>query len=308
MAKVLPMIFKIKKNEYYTSSSDSDNEQSAKEKERKSKNPSLSVSGKKNYIEMRNELKENIVQEVLKEVLPDIGEYDVDGMMQPKVQKKSKLITILKFFNLYPLSLHEIIMTGDLVMLNQFITRKVFGKKPKDQNPKLINQFDDLGRTPLILAVKIKKEDFVYVLIKRNAIVDACEMSTCLTPFMFSVLQNTPIISKLLISSKANINLCDIKCISPLMIACGNNDIEHCDMILTQQPEYDAQDENGWTALHYAANGNSPKCIIMLLQIGANRNIKDHKKRKAVHMARFKNHGECVAVLEDMKNELSNLR
>lgn len=69
------------------------------------------------------------------------------------------------------------------------------------------------------------------------------------------------------------------------------------DLMLHRFAELDAQDENGWTALHYGAMTNAFKCVRFLVAEGADMSLKDLNKRRALHLARFKEHGETIAAL-----------
>ena len=90
----------------------------------------------------------------------------------------------------------------------------------------------------------------------------------------------------------------------------------------------DAVDENGWTALHYAAYKGYPDCVKVLLLNAADRSLRDNKHRRPLDLARYRhklfienpaitkaemfarhnvNHGNCIALLEDLKSRLTDL-
>lgn len=259
----------------------------------------MSLADPNSYAGMRNELKAKIVKEVMKEVLPDIGAYNIDGIVTATPVRKGRIINILKYFGLYPLTIHETIMAGQIKAIQKFMEEINTGKTP---NPMLVNQYDEAGRTPLSLAVKIKREDIVVTLIEFKALPDICDEETGRSPLLYSVLQRTVGISMQLIAAGASVNLVDKDCVSPLMLAGENNDFHHARILCEQLADVDAQvnrdeydvcfecavmtclvhvqDDNGWTPLHYAANGNSPKVMLILLEYGAHRNIRDMKGRK----------------------------
>ena len=54
-----------------------------------------------------------------------------------------------------------------------------------------------------------------------------------------------------------------------------------------------------------AAYNGSAKCLRMLLDDGARRDIKDMNKRRAINVARFYDHGDAIAVLEDAKSKIA---
>ena len=63
-------------------------------------------------------------------------------------------------------------------------------------------------------------------------------------------------------------NQCDAQQITPLMIACRNNDVKHVRLLKESKVYLDFQDTNGWCALHYAVYGKSEKSVRYLLQSG----------------------------------------
>lgn len=171
----------------------------------------------------RNELKAKIIKEVMDEILPDIGAYDIDGTVEKQRIPKGLIIDYLKYFGLYPLSIHETVMNGDFHHLEKFIKRimtkvepeknkNIFGCQKKDfYNPLLINQYDEKGRTALSLAVKIKNEEMVDMLIANKAIPDLYDETTGRTPIFFSVLNKSYGISRQLLQSGASVNMCDFQ-------------------------------------------------------------------------------------------------
>jgi ankyrin repeat protein len=120
-------------------------------------------------------------------------------------------------------------------------------------------------------------------------------------------MNGTHSITRALMNHGASNSMPDFNCITPLMLACANNDVVHCKILCSKIIEIDAQDENGWTALHYCAFANAAKCTTFLINEGANRNIKDGNNRKPLHVARFKQSGDVEALLEDMKSKLADM-
>ena len=103
------------------------------------------------------------------------------------------------------------------------------------------------------MAVKASRMDMVTELLSNNALPDIYDESTGRTPLMFSILNGTHDITKLLIANKADVRMGDFKCITPLMVACTVRDSKHLRMLLDIIIDVDDEDENGWTALHHAA-------------------------------------------------------
>lgn len=250
----------------------------------------------------RQELRDRVVKEILSAVLPDIGAYEIDGMAPRQIAKKGQFYEILKFLGLWPLTLHESIMNGSMYHFDKATREIMIGKKA---NPLLVNSYDEQGRTALSLAVKAKRMDMIVDLLGNNALPDIYDEINGRTPLMYSILNGTHAISKLLIQHGADERMSDFKCMTPLMVATSKNDVIHCQILLNKIIDIDSQDENGWTALHHAAQHNAAACCALLISEGADRNIKDMNKRKPIHIAKFKNYGDSISALEDLKSRLA---
>lgn len=301
-------------------------------------------------MQRRQEIREKVVKEVLDNILPDIGAYDIDGTTRVRSSNNNSsflafIIKWLKILGCLELDLHDAVLTGSLPRVKGSVEkitnlRKKLEKKKKreryvdasninsakynsmnanreedgDSEQELsereivenkilgmLNQYDGLGRTPLSLAAKLGDPEIVMTLIDNGAHPDIIDETTGRTPLFFAVLNKFVDITRVLIESRATVNIMDFKCITPLMIAAHNNDAQICRMLIQARAELDLQDENGWTALHYAAVANAEEALVVLLEEGADRDIKDAHKRKAINLAKFKKNGNCVAILSAKK-------
>lgn len=253
-----------------------------------------------NFQQQKQELKEKIITEILDKILPNLDEYNIDGTnnQSNKNSKRSKLWSIMiacfKFLGCLSLDLHDAVLAASITKTRQTILKLTRGK---DANPELINEYDQYGCTAISYAVKIKQYDLVQLLLDYNALPDFIDLKTGRTPLFYSVNNGTIEITRLLLQSGANANAVDNQCVAPLMLAATRNDVKHCQFLCMAFADVDVQDDNGWTALHYAAYGNAPEVIYYLLSEGANRHLKDRNRRKPMHIAKFKNHGNCIAAL-----------
>lgn len=211
-------------------------------KENENGKPSNEVKAKpqpKSFTALRNELKAKIVKEVMDEVMPDIGAYDIDGnVSKAKVERTGRVINFLKFLGLMRISFHETILQGDYGRIEKYITEITTGKKP---NPALINQYNEEGRTPLALAVNLKRSDVVEMLLKNGALPDIVDEGTGRTPLMYSIILKDVRSLKLVLQHGATVNLCDFQCITPLMLAAVNNDLNAGTMLVERLADVDAQ-------------------------------------------------------------------
>ena len=250
----------------------------------------------KNSVENKD-LKNNILMEVLSQVLPDDGEYDIDGMMASRAKSsKSLYIRFFKFVGLLDLDLHEAVLSGSLNHVKRAVKKSLYGKDP---NPALLNQLDETGRTALSMAAKIRNDLIVEYLLENNALPDIPDENTGRTPLMYAVLNRSHDMTKMLVMAGASVNFADFQSITPLMLAATINDVAMCKILCSNQRLLvDAVDINGWSALHYCACFDSVDAMKYLLrEEAANKKLRDMNKRKPIDVAKFKNHLDCVAIL-----------
>jgi hypothetical protein len=281
--------------DYYDDSDESDLGENKEEKKSKFKSQKVIVS---NLQQQRQEMKDKIVKEVLDAVLPDIDAYDIDGTSHDRKDAYNKyynrLLQWMKFLGCLELDLHDAVLTGSIAQVRKSLHKLTQGK---DANPELINEYDQKGCTALSYAVKIKAIEIVQLLLEYDALTDFVDMKTGRTPLFYSVINGSVDISRVLLNAGSSSNAVDVQCVSPLMLAAFRNDVPHCQLLCKYLADVDIQDENGWTALHYAAFGNAPEVINYLLGEGADRNVRDMNKKKPMHLAKFKKHGNCIASL-----------
>ena len=271
----------------------------------------------KNFAQARQELKERVMKEVLNEVMPDIGQYDVNAP-EPDTGKRwyDPLIRIGKIFGLVTLTLHEAVLSGSEPYLERAIEKVHQGKK---SNRILLSQYDIRGCTALSLAAKTNQVSMVQMIVHRHADCDVGDMMSGRTPLFFAARIPNYEMVKILIAGGANPSFGDYKNVTPLMIAAFKNDYRSIEIMLDPRKlkghfvEIDQQDENGWTALHYAVAGCSPKACRVLIKGGADKSVRDNTKRSPWHLAYFKDEtnpdgpgkwGEVIVELEDRKAKM----
>lgn len=251
----------------------------------------------------REELREKIMKEVMDKVLPDIEAYkfDDDASKKKKVDRFETITKILKYFACIELDLHDAVLSANIYHVRNSVRKITQGENPQ---PHLLNQFDQHGCTPLSYAVKINQSAVALFLLESGASPDYIDEGSGRTPIYYSVLNKNLEISNYLIAAGADANIVDFQCISPLMVAAAQNDVGHCQLLCKANGETDLQDEHGWTALHHAAMANAPDAIFFLLEEGINRDLRDVNKRKAIHIAKFKKHGECEYLLNSKPRKI----
>jgi len=169
----------------------------------------------------------------------------------------------------------------------------------------LLHVIKERGRSLLSLAVIIRRVDIVEVLLNFGAQPNLAEEDTLFTPLMYAVYSSSYSAAELLIEHKADVNLSDANGVTPLMIACSLADENIAKLLISKKAILDAVDKNGWTSLHYCAFSGSKECTIALIDEGADRSLCDLNNRRPLHVARYKDHGDVVAILEDYVSKLA---
>lgn len=127
-----------------------------------------------------------------------------------------------------------------------------------------------------------------------------------MTPLLYSVASmNMPMTVELL-RAKADTNITDYNGITALMIAASLGDVSHCRILVRCNANVDFVDKNGWNALHYGAFSGSVDVCDFLLDQGVDKDMRDNKHRKPIHIARHLNHGAVVAYIEGYRRRIGN--
>lgn len=261
------------------------------------------------FVRQRKEMKANTTKRILGEIMPYFEEYSaLDATPPPKPQGKcakccSKLC---KFLGCMKLNLHEAVMSGSEKHIDVTIEAIHQGKK---SNRAKLNIYDQQGQTPLSMAVKSKQNPMAFALLGRKIDPDVPDLDTGRTPLFYACMHGDLQLNKLLLLSGADPNYGDFNCVTPLMMAVMRDDADSVHFICTAklkfQLDMDMQDLNGWTALHYGAYRNCAQSIIILLDNGADRDVRDMNNRKALHIARHFDQYDAIAKLEDVKSKIA---
>ncbi len=91
-----------------------------------------------------------------------------------------------------------------------------------------------------------------------------------------------------------------------LMIACANNkSCETAKVILDQSSNLSAEDLQGWTALHYAAESGSLECVKLLIEHKAEVDATNDNIETPLHFAAENNFYDIVKLLIDNKADIN---
>lgn len=240
------------------------------------------------YTEQRLKAQKDTYENSLEEVMGFIDNYpinlDIIHAIQATKQKRftdkyewlkdimkkpeAKLaLHMVKVVGIWRFTLHEMVIFEPIEAIdrriqsilsgNKGLTRVLFGKR---LNLGLLNQYDPDGQTPLSLAVKTNREDVVYSLVAAQASPDIQDEGTGRTPLFYAVANKSRKIVKLLIDSGADASIADFNNVTPFMMACINKEVKIVKHLIREGgggAKLDVRDNNGWSALHYAAYGGS---------------------------------------------------
>jgi len=132
-----------------------------------------------------------------------------------------------------------------------------------------VNAVDGKGSTPLCLAANLVNLECLRLLLQKGARVDDADSDG-----------NTPLILTLKAADKAGEK--HSQCISALLKA---------------NPKLNLRNEDGYTALHYAAQGGLYKWVEVLLQKGAQKNIANEAGKTPYLLARLNGKMQCAKLL-----------
>jgi hypothetical protein len=89
-----------------------------------------------------------------------------------------------------------------------------------------------------------------------------------------------------------------------LMIACAFKAVETAEEIIEKNPDLNARDTLGWTALHHAAQSGSLECVKLLIKNKAEIDATTDKNETAVFLATKQNHPDIVDFLAENNCQL----
>lgn len=155
-----------------------------------------------------------------------------------------------------------------------------------------VNLSNKNGLTPLMYACILVDEDFVEVLLNKDADVlglDVWGMSA----LMHGILSESSSIVKILLKKEANIHVTTPDGSDALQIAAskGHHGIVE---ILIEKARLDSQDLNGWTPLMKATLNNHFHVVELLCEKGANVDLENCQGNTAVHICADNNRPDCL--------------
>lgn len=186
--------------------------------------------------------------------------------------------------------LQNAIKEGQLEQVRALIESGVDIKQPFPQ-----------GITALHAAVIHNQENIAAELIQAGAPLDAADATTQATPLHLAALYGRESIARLLIQKGANANATMKFGISPLLVAAQFNQAPIVQLLLEQKEQkvdINHADQDGFTALHFAAQHGNELIIQILADHKANISLADKNKATPLAIATENKHSQAVRLLE----------
>ena len=151
-----------------------------------------------------------------------------------------------------------------------------------------INAENNIGETPLHLAVRHGKTEIVDLLLKNGANINAITICGD-TPLQLAKSKNHTEIIQLLESAAQEE--------SDLRLAALNERTDVVDSLLERGANINAKDRHGYTILHHAAMNRKTEVVELLLKRGADIYAKELCGKTPLHLAADRGHTEVVELL-----------
>ncbi|ETI42921.1 hypothetical protein F442_11946 [Phytophthora nicotianae P10297] len=167
-----------------------------------------------------------------------------------------------------------------------------------NQNP---NGKDEKGRTALHYACRHGAEGVVRTLLHEETTIDDPDLEMRWTPLHYAVMGGHEKIVQRLVEKapvrRITINRKDKNGMTPLMLACGEDHAGVAKLLLRKKAFIDETDNDGWSALHYAAANDAALAAEVLVQYDINLKARTESTNEtALEMAeRLRSH--LVAIL-----------
>jgi len=162
-----------------------------------------------------------------------------------------------------------------------------------------VNAQDHSGRTPLHSSVSTDAQGVFHILLKNRATNLNAKTGDGTTPLILAARLGIEGMVEQLIEAEADVNSADEQGKTALHWAAAVNNVEAAGILLVHGANRDAQDNKDETPLFLAAREGSYQAARVLLDHCANRDIQDHMDRLPLHVAHERAHQDIVTLLEE---------
>merc|ERR1719175_531271 len=161
------------------------------------------------------------------------------------------------------------------------------------------NAVDNTGRTPLHAAVAADAQGVFQILVRHRATNLDAKTYDGTTPLILAARLAIEGMVEELIQAEADINASDENGKSALHWAASVNNVDAVNTLLAHGANRDAQDCKDETPLFLSCREGSYQAAKALLDHCANRDIQDHMDRLPIHVAQERMHQDIITLLED---------
>ena len=162
-------------------------------------------------------------------------------------------------------------------------------------NPKLVNEKDQRGDTPLFLAIIHGQAPVMKALLEKGADINFKFEKTGETYLFYVTTKET---AELLMDKGLKVTDTDKMGSTPLQRAAFRNHLDVVKVLLAKAANVNAKDNSGYTPLHEAASANHRAVVEQLLEKGANVNAKDNDGKTPLDFAQEQNEQEIAKLLK----------
>ena len=170
------------------------------------------------------------------------------------------------------------------------------------KNPKINIQSKD-GWTALMLACRSRHQNTAAILLSKNPDISIQNERFGVTALMMASAIGLPVVETILNRAKpSDINICDNKGMTPLMMACQQGHYQTVRLILSKNPDLNIRNNvAGWTALMLASSKGHHQIVELLLSNDPDINIKSFDGMTALMLAT--NEGQIQVITSLLKKD-----
>ncbi|QJT94912.1 ankyrin repeat domain-containing protein [Wolbachia endosymbiont of Diaphorina citri] len=230
----------------------------------------------------------------------NISAKDKDGRTPLDVAKDKRYDNVAEFLKQTQLKLNEQLLTavqgGDFKKVKDLVNR---GASLEDAN---IDAQDKEGKTPLHFAAQEGDFGMVQFFLDRGANIEIKDKYGW-TPLHFAASSNKFDIVKLLFDKNANIKARDTYGNTPLHMAAQYSSKLEIVKFLLDKDINSINDitNNGWTPLHVAIQGNKLNTVELLLDRGADTEVRDIYNQTSLDLATRKGYLDIAGILKQVQ-------
>ncbi|UYV77481.1 N [Cordylochernes scorpioides] len=167
------------------------------------------------------------------------------------------------------------------------------------ENGSDVNAQDNTGRTPLHAAIAADAQGVFQILLRNRTTNLDAKMHDGTTPLILVARLATEGMLEQLLAGDVDINATDDNGKTALHWAAAVNNIDAVLTLLNHRANKDCQDNKDSTPLFMAAKEGSFEAAKILLQFGANKELGDYMDKQPIDVARERLHNDIVKLLEE---------